>query len=213
MSDSSASPALSSVDGDYTFQSGGLTLKLFVHDSRVRKFPNRIGEFFPNVKIFGIVNSGLEIVKRENFDRMDTIKILDLRHNKISLLSDDVFHDLVNLWQINLSGNLISSLPTFTTMPYLAKFIANDNLIELIDINAFRNNSRLEEIHLWRNKIHTIYLNIVRFTRMKTLDVRENHCIDKIIYWPTLYSPSVVASLQAEINELCGFRIRGARSN
>lgn len=199
---------MSSVQGHYTMRSGELALKLLISDSYIIYLPNNISQFFPNLQFFGVVNSNVEFINRENFNGMEATKTLDLRRNKISLITDEVFMDLINLKKINLSGNLISILPSnaFNLMYHLSKFIMNENLIELFDTDIFRHNHKLEEIHLWRNKIKAIRIDSKKFAKLTVFDLRENVCIDDIFYLSR--ETPAYPMLQITINRKCSSYVK-----
>lgn len=201
--------SVSSVGGDYSEKPRGLTLKLLIIDSNVRSLPNNIGDFFPNLHSFGVIRSKLEFVRRKCFNRMDLIKFLDLRKNRISRVPGDAFADLVNLKKIDFSGNLIKFLPstTFKTMPHLMKFIANENLFENFDGVTFRNNLKLEDIHFWHNSIKSITrLNLKRFRKLTVVDLRENVCIDVMFYLSE--DSNIFSDVQREIDGKCQLTVK-----
>ena len=199
---------MSSVKGHYTMRSGELALKLLIVDSYINYLPNNISQFFPNLQFFGVVNSNLKFIERENFNGMEAMKTLDLRRNKISLISDEVFMDLINLKKINLSGNLISILPSnvFNSMYHLSNFIMNENFIELFDSDIFRHNHKLEEIHLWRNKVKTIRIDSKKFVKLTIFDLRQNICIDDIFYISR--ETPAYPMLQIMINRKCSSYVK-----
>lgn len=198
---------LSSVEGSFSVKGGELCLRLMILESDIKHLPNKISSFFPNLMVFGVVESNLQFVKRENFVSMENVKSLDLRRNKISSFPEDAFIDLKALRIIDLSGNQIKALPNsaFTTMLYLMKFIMNDNIIELFDSDIFRNSQRLLEIHLWGNKIKAIRFDARKFSKLALIDLRENLCINEIYY---LTSENPTLWVQREINMNCSSYIK-----
>lgn len=135
------------------------------------------------------------------------MKVLDLRHNKIITLDEDVFKDLTNLKKIDLSDNLITFLPNniFTSMYHLSKFIANDNFIELFDSDIFQYNRKLEDVHLWRNNVKAIRFDSKKLRRLQVFDVRQNVCIDEIFYVPSDFS---TFEIQNKINVKCSSYVK-----
>lgn len=199
--------SLSSVIGDYSIRGGELTLKLVILDSNIERLPQKIGQFFPNLVFFGVVKSNVKLLKRDNFNLMEMVKTLDLRRNLIAKLPDDVFFEMRGLRKIDLSGNLIKTLPNsaFTSSLHLMRFIANENMFELFDFEIFRQNLKLYEIHLWKNKIKAIRFDGKKFNKLASIDLRGNICIDEIFY---LTSENPASWLQMEINLKCNFYIR-----
>lgn len=203
-----ATIVISSIQGGYTIRSGELALKLLILDSNVNHLPYNISYFFPNVQFFGVVDSKLEFFKRENFNGMEAMKTLILKRNKISQVPDEVFVDLINLRKIDLSENLIVILPSnaFNSMFHLTKFIANENSIELFDSDIFRHNHKLDEIHLWHNKIKAIRFDIKKIMKLAIFDLRENVCIDKLFYLSSQTPSSPM--LQVAINRNCSSYVK-----
>lgn len=200
--------AISSIQGDYSIRSGELTLKLLILESNINHLPNNISQFFPNLQYFGVVDSSLEFLKRENFNGMETVKTLDLRKNKLSIIPDDVFSDLINLRKIDLSRNSIVILPSnaFNVMFHLTKFVVNENAIELFDSDIFRHNHKLDEIHLWRNKIKAIRFDSKKFIKLRILDLRKNTCIDELFYLSA--DAPAYPTIQIEINRKCSSYVK-----
>lgn len=199
---------ISSIGGDFTKRAGEMALKLLIIDSDIYQLPNKISHFFPNLQLFSVVNSNVKIVNRENFDGMDAVKALDLRRNKISTIPDDIFLDLISLRKIDFSGNLISILPSnaFNSVIHLSKFMANENLIELFDSDIFRHNHKLDEIHLWGNRIKAIRFDAKKFLKLSVFDLRKNICIDEIFYMS--FQTPVYPYLQIEINQKCSSYVK-----
>jgi hypothetical protein len=66
-------------------------------------------------------------------------------------------------------------------MRYLIKFIFNENSIEVFDAGIFQRNNNIEEIHLWRNKIKAVRINLKNHKKLETIDLREN--VNKFNFW------------------------------
>lgn len=133
---------------------------------------------------------------------METVKNLVLKHNRITAITDETFMELRNLRKIDLSDNSIQFLPSeaFHHMFYLMKFIANNNSIELFDSDVFQYNKRLQEIHLWENKIKAIRFASKKHLRLSVFDLRVNKCIDTLFYFS---SDSPASEGQREIITKC----------
>lgn len=114
---------------------------------------------------------------------MEMLRSLDLRNNEISQLDDDVFNIATSLVKINLSDNNLKKLPnTFASLIYLQRIIANNNQIGVFNSKIFNHNSMLQEIHLWSNKLRTIRIDLQKFKKLRTIDFRNNTCIDRLMY-------------------------------
>lgn len=150
----------------------------------------------------------MEFTNRKNFEGMESLKMLDLRRNKLATLPDEVFLDLRKLRKIDLTGNFIKVLPNmaFHSMFYLTSFIANENLIELFDSDIFINNQKLNEIHLWRNQIRAIRFDSKKFTNLVVIDLRGNVCIDDMFYFTFDLPPYPI--LQKQINGKCSSYVK-----
>lgn len=183
---SSQNATLNAVGGDYVAAKSGLILKLTVSDGNISTLPSDISEFFPNLYHLIVVKCQLKTLRRMNFVGMEMVKYLNLQQNLIFSLPDDVFEDLLNLRKIDLSDNLIVHLPSSlcVSMYFLTVFTANDNFIELFDSDMFQYNRKLEEVHLWQNKVKAIRFDARKMRSLTVFDVRGNVCIDELFYIP-----------------------------
>lgn len=156
--------------------------------------PDNLNTLLPSIQYLGVIRTNLRIIRRSNFEGMNMLRSLDLKENQISELNSDVFGHLVGLMKLDLSHNFIKSLNKniFNPMRYLWKLIVNDNRIELFDATYFRGNVFLQEIHLWSNNISFVRMDLSLLKRLKIIDLRNNFCIDRILYTNSVYDNSSV---------------------
>lgn len=182
-------------------------MKLTIRDGNLPSIPRKVAEFFPAVLHFSVISCKLEVVKMVQFSRLENLRLLDLRKNKLSVLPGDVFIYLKNLKKINLSENLLTLLPSklFTSMPQLQKVIANDNSIRLFDSDVFHDNENIEEVHLWQNKIRAIRFDANKMMKLKIFDVRGNVCIDELFY---IQKDITATAIQLKMIEKCSSYVK-----
>jgi Leucine-rich repeat (LRR) protein len=133
---------------------------------------------FPKFKRPFIWNSGLKYVERRQLAKITQLTYLDLRHNLIEDLPEDVFNDLVNLEELHVAANQIKVLPPklLWNLPKLKKFGTDGNQIELIPRDLFKNNRDLE--NFWNNKIRRIEMDFTLLTKLNHLYLCNNTCIN-----------------------------------
>lgn len=158
-------------------------VKVSIKHGNIVNMPSNIGTKFTSLQYLGIIGANLKYLRKANFVNMEMLRSLDLRNNQISQLDDDVFNIATSLVKINLSDNNLKKLPnTFASIIYLQRIIANNNQIEVFNSNILNHNSMLQEIHLWSNKLQTIRIDLQKFKKLRTIDFRNNTCIDRLLY-------------------------------
>jgi Leucine-rich repeat (LRR) protein len=139
---------------------------------------------FPKFKQLFITDSGLKYVERRQLSKMPQLTRLDLPHNLIESLPEDVFDDLVNLEELYITGNHIKVLPPklLWNLPKLETFVANKNQIELIPRDFFKNNRELRILYIHINKITRIEMDFTLLPKLTILDLDKNTCINETCY-------------------------------
>lgn len=125
---------------------------------------------------------------KENFESLMNVKDLVLANNSI----EEIPHDaLVNLEMIDLSYNKLTRLhkDLFVNNPKLKSIYANDNQIEILDADLFRNNERLTIADFDRNNLIAIKIDFETSRSYDLLSFRDNPCIN-------------LSHPEAELNEL-----------
>jgi Leucine-rich repeat (LRR) protein len=119
-------------------------------NSSFTELPNRLVN--PNFLSINVSNVGLLRVKPEDFSNGQYLKVLDLSHNKLKVLEENLFANLTELAKLDLSYNQI----------------------ELINSEAFKNCcNALTAFKLQHNRIQKIHPEI--FKLMKSSQTTISH--------------------------------------
>lgn len=96
----------------------------------------------PETQVLDLSGNNLQILPRETFNRSGLINLqrVYLRSCRIGQIDDLAFRGLLNLIELDLSHNLLTSVPsgTFQDIPFLRDLILSNNPIQKIDSYAFR---------------------------------------------------------------------------
>lgn len=120
----------------------------------IKFLPGKIGEKFPNLKEFQVVNCGLTALRNHYFKDMRNLKILYLNDNKITTIEADAFQDLISVSWLNLSDNMIETLDekTFATMVSLEDLWLSRNKIKVMSSKTLQiPGGKLNEVYFWSN--------------------------------------------------------------
>lgn len=99
--------------------------------------PQNFGEKFSTLEKFTAKSTGLLRIRDKSFHGMGSLKTLELIENIIFEMSRNVFTDLIELEDLNLSGNKLQSIDfeTFKPLTKLLKLNLQGNTIKTIDTN------------------------------------------------------------------------------
>jgi Leucine-rich repeat (LRR) protein len=154
-------------------------------DRNIEILPSDIGKHFVNLNTFVAKSMGLRSVKRNNFENMKNLTVLNLGENKITKIEWNSFSELTYLEVLFLHGNKIQILSPFALNKLLAlkSFNAEYNLIAKIDEN-FDHNSQIEGIYLRGNKISKVKQDFTKLKHLKVVDLSRNEevCEKRKIY-------------------------------
>lgn len=152
----------------------------YAYNPDITYIPKSIGEFFPNLRYFRITKSALRYIEFRDFKNLKQLQTLDLSSNKIERISQCSFHYTESLVKLNLNGNKIQALheKTLMNLPLLEEFTANNNEITHLDGDIFQNNAQLKDIQMSGNQLTVIEVNFQTMKSIKSLDFKNNNCID-----------------------------------
>ncbi|KAB0799606.1 hypothetical protein PPYR_07486 [Photinus pyralis] len=106
----------------------------------------------PGTQVLNFSSNNLQSLAKEKFLRMDLINLqrIYLSRCRISTIEDRTFKGLTNLVELDLSGNLLVSVPseTFIDCPSLMKLTLNANPIKTIRRAAFNHLSYLNTLEI-----------------------------------------------------------------
>lgn len=121
--------------------------------------PRLIGRKFPNLKEFSTVDSGLTVVRNQDFKDMQNLNFLDLNNNQIRYIESDAFKDLISLETLNLNNNYLQTLDEklFSAMIDLKTCSLKSNRINFLTPTTFK----------------------ISGASLKTVILEDNDCINK----------------------------------
>nr|XP_045608934.1 uncharacterized protein LOC123764806 [Procambarus clarkii] len=97
------------------------------------------------------------------FNMLANLVELDLSHNLLRSVPSAALSDVSGLRELRLAFNTISSLPeaAFTPTPDLVRLDISHNVVEVVHKRAFRGLTRLEVLKLSVNKLMTLHADMV----------------------------------------------------
>uniref|UniRef100_A0A336LZT5 CSON009325 protein n=1 Tax=Culicoides sonorensis TaxID=179676 RepID=A0A336LZT5_CULSO len=114
----------------------------------------------PDTQVLDISNNNLQILPREIFRRSDLLNLqkIYLRDCRLGQIDRAAFAGLTNLVELDLSHNLLTSIPTnsLSELPSLRDLILTGNSIQKIDERAFAPVPQLVKLDLSNCGIQTI---------------------------------------------------------
>lgn len=169
---------------------------------RASTIPEGVPSFTKNLYLFG---NGIEILKREDFDGMQSLEMLDLSQNKLTQLPERVFEHLTSLRNLDLSSNQITHIAEecFQGMALLERLYLYSNNIESIHPAAFNGLEHLLELKLQNNRLTS--LPVLSMPKLLLLDLRFNSL-------PT-FGPSHIQTPNLESLKLGGVGLTSLNKN
>lgn len=114
----------------------------------------------PGTQVLEFSGNNLKILPRERFERMGLLNLqrIYLSRCKIMQIDDRAFRGLTNLVELDLSLNLLSTVPTetFVDYPSLMRLIVSGNPIRALQTASFRPLSFLTSLELSNCQIESI---------------------------------------------------------
>lgn len=147
-----------------------------IYNREVKFLPRNIGEKFPNLKEFRVLNCGLTVVRIHYFKNMQNLKRLMCSFNEITTLEAGAFEDLVNLRWLKFDNNLIETLDAklFATMMNLEDIRLNDNKIKFLSPETFKiPGGKLDYVLLKSNVCINDYFYSATFDKLER-KIRQN---------------------------------------
>lgn len=117
----------------------------------------------PETQVIDLSGNNIQILPREVFHRSGLINLqrVYLRNCRIGQIDDVAFHGLTNLIELDLSHNLLTSIPsgTFHDIPFLRDLIISNNPIQKIETFAFQALHGLVKLDVSNCELQTISPN------------------------------------------------------
>ena len=150
---------------------------LYLTSNRFQSIPQNISVLFPNLKKIYLDSNQIKILPR--LEGFGNIKVLNLKHNNISEVSENLFSSKVNhkLEELYISFNHITKIPCnfFKGVTRVSKLLLDNNFIETITKCMFRNLVQIEELYLQSNLISKIENDsLVELNSLKHLYLNNN---------------------------------------
>ncbi|XP_076656678.1 extracellular matrix protein 2-like [Halictus rubicundus] len=127
----------------------------------------------------------------------DALRLLDLSHNNLSYLRDNIFQHAKNLEGLLLSNNNISNIPDVQTMPRLRGLVLSHNEInQIADMKC----DSLEMLSLRDNNITVIdNTTFLGLPALQVLDLSENKLATLPIGWARSLKNLVILNLDSNL--------------
>lgn len=114
----------------------------------------------PNTQVLDMSGNNLQILPRDTFIRTNLVNLqkVYLRNCRLGQIDDDAFRGLTNLIELDLSHNLLTSIPTATLshIESLRDLTMASNPIQKVESHAFRATDSLTKLDLSHCVIQTI---------------------------------------------------------
>lgn len=143
-----------------------------VSDNEIETVPNEVNELVKCTK-FVMMRNSLQTMPRTL--NMVTLKVLNVSHNKLKVLSA---LELPNLIELVCDGNEIQELPSMNKLKKLEIFSASDNM--LTDVTALSVCFSLAEVDLRRNRLGAIPSEFAFLRNIRRLRLDGNKKIKTI---------------------------------
>ena len=106
-----------------------------------------------------VYNSLEQLNNTKMFRDLTNMRLLNLSHNKLKELDDELFENMHNLKVLDLSFNQLKSLPhnIFDVLEDLQSLHINDNELEYIHPDSVGNLTSLHTLHLDSNALETLH--------------------------------------------------------
>ncbi|ODN03218.1 Protein toll [Orchesella cincta] len=116
----------------------------------------------------------------DQFRDLRYLQMLNLEHNAIFYIATDAFAGMPNIYNIVLSYNHIISIDSFicNNLHAMAYLSLDNNKIETVEPDSFKNCSSLSDLNLSSNKLKSIPGALQNLKGLKTIDLGENLITD-----------------------------------
>ena len=149
------------------------------------------GDIMDTKKEFEMNDKKIATIKELTFSDFKVLKHLNLSHNHIIELNENIFVGLDQLEILNLTKNKLKSInlkTVFSKLTNLKELILRENEIESLAENSFQRMNKLERLDMGTNKLKAI--NETMFSR----DLRELKEIDLSHNEITVFNMDIVSN-------------------
>lgn len=146
---------------------------------------------FPNLKVYIVegyedgnpakANLNIKLrnnLRRENFIGFSGIRRLGINYCKLETLPEDVFLELLSIFDLNLHDNKIRQLPSklLSKNTMLESLALNKNLIESVPVDFFESLYFLLNVDLNDNRITTVGVELKNLHFIREIRMERNEC-------------------------------------
>lgn len=162
-----------------------------------------IADDFSELKLSRLDLAWNNLTSMEGIEKISSLEVLDLSHNKIGALKLSSFANLKKLVDLNLEETAITNLQhgTFSQLTALKRLDISYNKLNRIDFDIFTSSSEMEEIFIEGNRLKDV--NIVEvhkiFPKLKKISIADNN-------WNCTFLTRMIRSLNAQSITVGGFK-------
>ncbi|XP_046903559.1 insulin-like growth factor-binding protein complex acid labile subunit [Hypomesus transpacificus] len=122
-------------------------------------FTTLVSNIARNTEYLDLSRNLLTVLPLDSLGRLWRLRVLLLRENNISLVSDGAFSHLLGLRRLDLSHNRLSTLGEgFSTgLGTLMELLLSHNSLTVLESGSFQNLDNLQKLDLSANLIHLVY--------------------------------------------------------
>jgi len=135
-----------------------------------------------NLTRMSIWNTSITMIPADFLKRSMKLTALTIAYNSdLKSVPDDLLIHSVNLRELYLFGNKLTSLPLLSENIDLIEIHAACNQIENIAVDAFRFNTKLQYIYLYRNNISDLEIDQFKYNNeLRTIRLEDNRLSEEI---------------------------------
>ncbi|XP_076283486.1 lumican-like [Lasioglossum baleicum] len=150
-----------------------------------------------NLQVVSCRNCSLRSTEIETFfnSPRNALRLLDLSHNSLNYLPDNMFQQTSNLESLLLSNNMIPTMPNVQALSRLRGLVLNHNRINVV---ADRNSDSLKMLSLRGNAISQINATTFQgYPVLEILDLSENKLSTLPIGWANSLEKLLILNLKS----------------
>lgn len=154
---------------------------LSIIDQKTLFVPFKLAERLPKLVRLVIERSQLNILNKNDFKGMTSLKETKIELNDISGIEEGVFDEVPQLEHLSLASNNIKSLPpkAFAMLTKLKTLTLSNNRLLKFTASLLPRQNVIEEFQLQDNKLELIESKAFRLLRnAELIDLSNNTCVD-----------------------------------
>lgn len=126
--------------------------------------------------VLNLGHNELTKIDQNVFHGLYSLQILNLEHNIIETIANNAFADLKNLHALTLSHNRLKSLEAYhlSELYVLNQLFLESNLLQSVHMRAFENLTNLNDLSMNDNQLTEIPAGLQKLQFLKSLDLGKN---------------------------------------